>query len=759
MNDRHLSENDERRFRTLQRARMIIAAIALFGLAEIVELGTSTALLVLCAWLGIASAGRTVRAMNAGVGPKRTLVLHGIAIALGIGLSWGGDQLIAALTASPDYDFFIARLENHIVLAAGVYAIAMLSTVLFWMRSWTVTAEVFGTALAALWLLSGHRNYQLDAPHAISDLAFQLGADPQRLFLAIGILVTSFLTLYLFLAAGRPIFGAANPLPALGRRRMFQATAALVLFGVLFGGYAYLIDRRYSEQLSRASEGVGQSTEEGQSPLGFHSAVGKTKQPAALVRLETGYEENPTQPMLYFREGALSEYNGREFVTASPVYDTDVPRATPGQAFTANTTIDATNRKRVTQSVYLLARHKSAFALDIPQSIRMVRNPDPQRFDMAYQAVSLAPTVPLPSLIGEQVGDPAWSRSTWDHFLRAPGTLTRAERPADDSSLDIPETPLFDSKNEDLRYERFARRLVNSDETPVAKAQAIVKYLSEESIYTRKPGHQATQGGDSVAPYLFAEEKRGYCVHFAHAAVYLMRLSGIPARIATGYLTDLTYAKDGHILLHVGDRHAWPEIYIQGIGWTVFDVVPARAENEQVIIPDEKLLDELMNKLDPLEQMTPPPPEEERTASLPEQILDTVATRQNVIAAVVLLVMAWMTLKLWTRYAYRFARSERRRVHLAYAACAAALTDLGLPRRFGETRRDYARRLSAAGVDVLPVTALNEENTFAGGPLSPGSSPHAAVAAAIASVRSSHPLWKRILAFFSPRSITRMGRW
>ena len=135
---------------------------------------------------------------------------------------------------------------------------------------------------------------------------------------------------------------------------------------------------------------------------------------------------------------------------------------------------------------------------------------------------------------------------------------------------------------------------------PILKAAMIVHYLSEESIYTTKPEHQVSEEGDPVAPYLFGEKKRGYCVHFAHAAVYLMRLAGIPARIATGYLTDLTYAKDGHILLHLGDRHAWPELYVRNIGWVVADVTPKNAEGEQVIIPDENLLEELISKIDPV---------------------------------------------------------------------------------------------------------------------------------------------------------------
>ena len=165
----------------------------------------------------------------------------------------------------------------------------------------------------------------------------------------------------------------------------------------------------YSSELTRATNGVGQGGDEGTSPLGFHSAIGQTKQPAALVRLEGDYADNPWAPMLYMREDALSSFNGKELVLANRAFDSDIPRIKPGQSFVkGQAQSPGPNRKAITQSMFLLTKHKAPFALDFPKSIRIIKNPDPERFVLAYQALSYAPVQNLETLIGEKVGSQQW---------------------------------------------------------------------------------------------------------------------------------------------------------------------------------------------------------------------------------------------------------------------------------------------------------------------------------------------------------------
>ena len=83
----------------------------------------------------------------------------------------------------------------------------------------------------------------------------------------------------------------------------------------------------------------------------------------------------------------------------------------------------------------------------------------------------------------------------------------------------------------------------------------------------------------------------------------MLRSLGIPARIATGYLTDLSQAKDGHILLRMSDRHAWAEAYITQKGWVPFDTQPEQVESHADTQVDLKLLEELMGLVGPGEEL------------------------------------------------------------------------------------------------------------------------------------------------------------
>jgi transglutaminase-like putative cysteine protease len=51
----------------------------------------------------------------------------------------------------------------------------------------------------------------------------------------------------------------------------------------------------------------------------------------------------------------------------------------------------------------------------------------------------------------------------------------------------------------------------------------------------------------------------------------------VPARVATGYAVDEAGRQGGSaILIPSGAAHAWPEVYLDGLGWVVTDVHPER---------------------------------------------------------------------------------------------------------------------------------------------------------------------------------------
>jgi transglutaminase-like putative cysteine protease len=76
--------------------------------------------------------------------------------------------------------------------------------------------------------------------------------------------------------------------------------------------------------------------------------------------------------------------------------------------------------------------------------------------------------------------------------------------------------------------------------------------------------------------FLF-KDRAGSCQHFAGAAALLLRLAGIPARVAVGFGPGKA-GSDGRWVIRDRDAHAWVEVWYQGLGWVVFDPTPRAAK-------------------------------------------------------------------------------------------------------------------------------------------------------------------------------------
>jgi transglutaminase superfamily protein len=73
------------------------------------------------------------------------------------------------------------------------------------------------------------------------------------------------------------------------------------------------------------------------------------------------------------------------------------------------------------------------------------------------------------------------------------------------------------------------------------------------------------------------DDKRGYCQQFSGAMALMLRMAGIPARVAAGFSPG-SYNKDTReYRVRDLDAHSWVEVWFTGIGWVPFDPTPARA--------------------------------------------------------------------------------------------------------------------------------------------------------------------------------------
>jgi hypothetical protein len=101
----------------------------------------------------------------------------------------------------------------------------------------------------------------------------------------------------------------------------------------------------------------------------------------------------------------------------------------------------------------------------------------------------------------------------------------------------------------------------------------IEQYLALNYTYSLETEEQGGYSGDFVTDFLFGE-LQGYCVHFATSFALLARLNGIPTRYATGFLV-IPSDKGGSIEVTGLNAHAWPEVWLEDGGWTIFEATPA----------------------------------------------------------------------------------------------------------------------------------------------------------------------------------------
>ncbi len=101
-----------------------------------------------------------------------------------------------------------------------------------------------------------------------------------------------------------------------------------------------------------------------------------------------------------------------------------------------------------------------------------------------------------------------------------------------------------------------------------------IETMLREMAYTTEPGAlpDEVQDPSGFLEYMLFQEKKGYCSHFATAFILLARANNIPARYVQGFRTSVYMRTQTEVLST--DAHAWPEAYLEGIGWVTFEPTP-----------------------------------------------------------------------------------------------------------------------------------------------------------------------------------------
>jgi Transglutaminase-like superfamily len=116
----------------------------------------------------------------------------------------------------------------------------------------------------------------------------------------------------------------------------------------------------------------------------------------------------------------------------------------------------------------------------------------------------------------------------------------------------------------------LARRLRAASANPYEYMRAIERHLGRNFAYTERPQPSAVP----LDAFLF-RDRAGYCQQFSGAMALLLRMGGVPARVAAGFSPGVYDAKRREYVVRDVDAHSWVEVYFPQIGWVTRDPTPA----------------------------------------------------------------------------------------------------------------------------------------------------------------------------------------
>ncbi len=122
---------------------------------------------------------------------------------------------------------------------------------------------------------------------------------------------------------------------------------------------------------------------------------------------------------------------------------------------------------------------------------------------------------------------------------------------------------------------RLAGRLARGRATSYDKVRAIERHLRRSYDYDERPPVRE----HPLAAFLLSD-RAGYCQQFSGAMALMLRMAGIPARVATGFAPGLRQGR-GRWRVRDLDAHSWVEVLFPGIGWVAFDPTPSSAPAER----------------------------------------------------------------------------------------------------------------------------------------------------------------------------------
>ena len=649
--------------------------------------------------------------------PLRQLRLSSLLLAAGgvwlLGLM--GAQLLARSATAATLLSPIGAFNSSESLHWFTLALAITAALRTLARRTSIGAvvEILFVAAAIVITLAAHRNGMIHRPFFLGDFAITRGIDPSTILMAFGCAAVLALAALLMIESNH-------------RRLPYHfVMLALLCFSVV--GYVQLFGLPTPQLTNdmgltgQAGSGGGASNE---NPFrdGDNNTDDK-EAPVAVVVFRDDYE--PLNGAYYFRESAYSQFNGTmlDYTTRQDM-DRDLIEHFTASRSEAEVLPEADGQRRpVRASIGMLVPHRAPFGLVSPVAYENTANPNNLRFKRTYDSYSMAPTYDFDYLLGRELGREDWSEEIWDEYLTLP---------------------------DDPRYGELATRLTGNlrpqyTEDPYAKAWAIKSYLDENGIYSLKNDHAYET--DPAASFLFGD-LTGYCMHFAFAATYMYRSIGIPARVGVGYSVPASNRGGGSaLLIQAIHGHAWPEIYLRGVGWVIVDPAPQQTLVDMSTDPQNELQQMLGDML--RDEAAFAEFLESRQSAFPNLVL----ALRMIGALLLALIISGYLIKIYRLWVPGHGNPQLQYRH-SYRAALDWLASVGLRRRTGESREAFARRVADLSPAFAPLTQAHLAAALGSGHQSAATAANWQQMANTvgAEVRDKIPAWKLLLGYLNPFS-------
>jgi hypothetical protein len=261
----------------------------------------------------------------------------------------------------------------------------------------------------------------------------------------------------------------------------------------------------------------------------------------------------------------------------------------------------------------------------------------------------------------------------------------------------------------------LARRLASGRRSSYDVAVAIENYLRANYEYSEQPPRRRYP----LEAFLFTD-RIGYCQQFSGAMALMLRMNGIPARVAAGFLPGFYDDTTHRFVVRAADAHSWVEVYFAGIGWVSFNPTPARTTGPIAGFPSERTVTPYAAIAPTVAAIRIPGADQRRSAGLGRRTSSSGgASAPAVLAVALVLVGLLAALSLsarWLRGLVRLRRSLTGDGELATRELVRALARLGytLPATVTLTRIEAVVRLHG-GSDAARYVRQLRDRRYASG--------------------------------------------